>query len=116
MYYDLNRDVVISYDFKWNASWRSKLEIYYQHLSNVPVAKDSTAFSILNVGADFGFPTEIGELVNEGGGTNRVVELTIEKFFNQGFYPLTTGSVFESTYSTLDGMERNTAFNMLLIF
>ncbi len=102
---------VLSHDFKLNASWRSKLEIYYQHLSNVPVAKDSTAFSVLNVGADFGFPTEIGALVNQGGGSNRGVELTIEKFFNQGFYLLATGSLFESKYIALDGIERNTAFN-----
>jgi len=102
---------VISHDFKINSSWRSKLEIYYQHLSNVPIDRDSSTFSILNVGADFGFPTEIGQLVNEGSGSNRGIELTIEKFFNRGFYLLATGSLFESKYVASDGIERNTAFN-----
>lgn len=102
---------VIAHDFKMNASWRSKIEVYYQDLSNVPVDEVSSTFSILNVGADFGFPIDIGKLLNEGSGSNRGVELTIEKFFNRGFYLLATGSLFESKYVASDGIERNTAFN-----
>jgi len=39
------------------------------------------------------------------------VELTIEKFFNQGYYVLLTGSAFDSKYKGSDGIKRNTAFN-----
>lgn len=102
---------VIGHDFKINASWRSKIEVYYQDLSNVPVDKTATAFSALNIGADFGFPIDKNDLISTGTGSNKGIELTVEKFFNQGFYFLGTGSLFESLYVGSDGVERNTAFN-----
>ncbi len=102
---------VISHDFKINKSWRSKMELYYQHLNKVPVDKTASSFSMLNVGADFGFPIDKNNLVNEGTGSNMGVELTIEKFFNQGYYVLFTGSAFDSKYKGSDGIKRNTAFN-----
>ena len=102
---------VMSHDFKINKSWRSKLELYYQYLDKVPVDVTPSSFSMLNVGADFGFPIDKNNLVNEGTGSNMGVELTIEKFFNQGYYVLFTGSAFDSKYKGSDGVKRNTAFN-----
>jgi len=102
---------VLAHDYKINNSWRSKVEVYYQALSNIPVERESSPFSVLNVGADFGFPIDKNDLVNEGTGTNQGIELTIEKFFNQGYYVLLTGSLFDSKYVGSDGIERNTAFN-----
>lgn len=102
---------VIGYDFKLNNSWRTKLETYYQLLDNIPVDPFPSSFSMLNAGADFGFPLGKNNLVNEGTGFNRGVELTIEKFFSDGYYGLLTGSLFESKYEGSDGIERNTAFN-----
>ena len=102
---------VIGHDFKINNSWRSKIEVYYQDLSNVPVDKNSSAFSALNIGADFGFPIDKNNLVSTGTGSNKGIELTLEKFFSNGFYFLGTGSLFESLYVGSDGIERNTAFN-----
>jgi len=102
---------VIGHDFKINQSWRSKIEVYYQDLSNIPIDKVSSSFSTLNVGADFGFPIDKNDLVSEGTGSNRGIELTLEKFFTNGFYFLGTGSLFESLYTGSDGVERNSAFN-----
>lgn len=102
---------VLAHDYKINNSWRSKVEVYYQALSNIPVERVSSPFSVLNVGADFGFPIDKNDLVNEGTGTNQGIELTLEKFFNQGYYVLLTGSLFDSKYVGSDGIERNTAFN-----
>ena len=107
---------VLGHDFRINKSWRSKLELYYQDLSNVPVERESSSFSILNVGADFGFPIDKNDLVNEGTGRNMGIELTIEKFFDQGYYTLLTGSIFDSIYKGSDGIERNTAFNNQYVF
>ena len=101
---------VLSYDLKLNTDWRLKAEVYYQQLYDIAVEKKKSSFSILNAGANFTFP-EVGNLENEGTGKNYGVELTIEKFFNQGYYALLTGSVFESKYKASDGVERNTAFN-----
>ena len=101
---------VLGWDNKLGNSWRSKLEVYYQSLFSVPVEEESSSFSSLNYGADFGFPTT-GRLVNEGTGQNYGIELTIEKFFSNQFYGLLTASLFDSKYTGSDGIKRSTAFN-----
>ncbi len=102
---------VIGHDFKINESWRSKIEVYYQGLFNVPVDKIPSSFSAINVGADFGFPIDKNDLESTGTGSNKGIEMTVEKFFTNGFYFLGTASVFESLYTGSDGIERNSAFN-----
>lgn len=101
---------VLGWDYKPAASWRVKAETYYQLLSGVPVESMSSSFALLNAGADFVFP-EKNNLVNEGSGTNLGAELTVEKFFSQGWYSLLTVSVFDSKYKGSDGVERSTAFD-----
>ncbi len=101
---------VIGYDLKPTAVWHAKLEVYYQRLTDVPVERTPSSFSLLNTGADFGFP-EVGSLVNTGTGRNLGLELTLEKFFSNGWYGLMTTSLFDSKYEGSDGVERNTAFN-----
>jgi len=101
---------VLGWDYKPAASWRVKVETYYQLLSDVPVESMSSSFALLNAGADFVFP-EKNNLVNEGTGTNLGAELTLEKFFSQGWYSLLTVSVFDSKYKGSDGVERSTAFD-----
>jgi hypothetical protein len=101
---------VLGYDRKFGTDWRTKVEIYYQSLDQVPVEQTASSFSILNSGADFVFP-DVGSLVNEGTGYNYGIELTVEKFFSKGYYGLLTTSVFDSKYEGSDGIERNTAFN-----
>ncbi|MDZ7878888.1 MAG: carboxypeptidase-like regulatory domain-containing protein [Saprospiraceae bacterium] len=115
---NLNRDLdftkshhfVLGYDLKPSSDWHVKAEIYYQILRGVPVEKKLSSFSMLNTGADFGFP-QIGSLINTGEGKNAGIELTIEKFFSKGWYMLGTASLFDSKYKGSDGIERNTAFN-----
>lgn len=101
---------VLGYDIKWNTQWRTKIETYYQAIDRAAVEAIPSSFSILNAGADFIFP-ERGSLTNDGTGENYGVELTVEKFFSQGYYGLLTASVFDSKYKGSDGIERNSAFN-----
>ncbi len=101
---------VAAYDIKWNGSWRTKIETYYQAIDRVPVESETSSFSILNAGADFVFP-QVGFLVNEGKGTNYGFELTVEKFFSKGYYGLLSASAFDSKYEGSDGVKRNTSFN-----
>ena len=101
---------VVGYDYKPGKDWRTKLEVYYQHLYDVPVDRFESTFSLLNAGADFVFP-ETGYLINAGTGRNYGLELTVEKFFSNGYYGLLTGSLFQSKYTPSDGIERSTAFN-----
>lgn len=101
---------VIGYDYNPVKDWRIKTEVYYQHLYDVPVSSIDSAYSILNAGANFN-PNEMPYLVNQGTGENYGAELTIEKFFSKGYYALLTGSIYESKYKGMDGVERNTGFN-----
>ena len=107
---------VVGYDVKLGNNWRGKVEAYYQAIQNVPVEPQASSFSILNIGDDFGFPTDVFNLQNTGTGTNKGVEFTLEKFFSKGFYGLVTTSIFDSKYKGSDGIERNTAFNNGYVF
>lgn len=101
---------VATYDWNATRNLRIKAELYYQYLNKVPVELMPSSFSALNTGADFGIPDK-DSLVNKGTGRNYGAELTVERFFNKGFYFLITGSLFQSRYTGSDGVERNTAFN-----
>jgi len=101
---------VLGYNFQPFKDWRLKAEAYYQHIYNVPVNTFLSSYSMLNTGASF--KTELEDsLTNSGTGRNYGLELTIEKFFSNGYYGLFTSSIYQSKYTASDGIERNTAFN-----
>lgn len=102
--------VVLTYDFNISENLRFKAETYYQELSDIPVEQNPSSFSALNTGITFG-PAGRDSLVNNGSGKNYGLELTLERFFNQGYYFLVTSSLFNSRYTGSDGIERNTAYN-----
>lgn len=105
-----SNQVILGYDVSLNNDLRFKTEIYYQHLSNVPIANNNSSYSVMNYGATF-LNTYRANLVNEGTGQNYGLEFTLEKFFSHNYYFLITTSLFQSTYRASDGTERNTAFN-----
>jgi hypothetical protein len=106
---------VLGYDLQPVKDWRLKAEVYYQYLFNVPVNTFSSSYSMLNTGASFKTDLE-DSLTNGGTGKNYGVELTIEKFFSNGYYGLLTSSVYSSKYKGSDGVERNTAFSGRYVF
>ncbi|MBO9635792.1 MAG: TonB-dependent receptor [Chitinophagaceae bacterium] len=108
------RHYVLGYDWNFAKDWRLKAEAYYQSIYDAPVESVPSGFSILNAGADFTFPDKAG-LVSKGTGSNTGVELTLEKFFSQGFYLLGTASIFSAKYKGSDGIERNSTFNNKLV-
>jgi hypothetical protein len=101
---------VFTYDWNISEKLRLKAEAYYQSLKNVPVEQNASSFSALNTGISFG-PSNQDSLVNKGVGTNYGIELTLERFFNDGYYYLLTTSLFNSRYEGSDGIARNTAYN-----
>lgn len=107
--------IIVGYEKRFLPDWRIKVEGYYQYLFDVPVEKTPSGFSMLNAGADFSFPEEVG-LVNQGKGYNKGLEFTVEKFFSRGYYVLATASLFDSKYKGSDGILRNTAFNYKYVF
>jgi hypothetical protein len=101
---------VLGYDVVFAQNMRLKAETYYQYLYDIPVDVNPTSFSLVNSGAGFSrfFPDT---LMNGGTGRNYGLELTLERFFSDGYYFLVTGSVFDAKYRGSDGVLRNTSFN-----
>ena len=99
---------VMGYEKRFGENIRVKLEAYYQKLYNLPVENNDTSFyATINEGADFRYV----ELINKGTGKNYGLELTLERFFSKGYYYLINASLYNSTYKTLEGFERNTKYN-----
>jgi len=102
------RHYVLGYNNMITQNLNFKVELYYQDLYNVPVKNDiNDAFSILNLMGHY----VNDPMVNEGTGANYGAELTLERFFVNDYYFLVTGSLFESKYKALDGVNRNTIYN-----
>jgi hypothetical protein len=99
---------VLGYEKRFSDKLMAKLEFYYQNLYNLPVEnKDSSYYSTINEGIDYRYVA----LVNKGIGKNYGVEVTVERFFDNNYYFLINGSLFESKYKTLENVWRNTRYN-----
>lgn len=99
---------VLSHQYALGKNLRLKTELYYQQLFDVPVSADpEKTFSALNIQSDY--ITEA--LVNKGKGRNYGVELSLEKYLSNQFYYTLSNSLYQSKYTALDGIERNTRFN-----
>jgi hypothetical protein len=101
---------VLGYDWHLGRDFRIKSEVYYQGIFNVPVSTVNGAYSMLNSGSGY-FIANVDSLQNTGKGQNKGVELTVEKFLNQGYYALMTVSLFDSKSRGYDMQWRNTAFD-----
>ncbi len=109
---DFSRSIhtVLSYSARIAQSLQFKTEVYYQYLYNIPVEKKPSAFSLLNQGSGFArfFPDT---LQNTGTGENMGIEFTLQKYFDNSFFFMTTISLYDSKYVGSDGVKRNTDFN-----
>lgn len=104
---------VLGYDFRIARNLNLKTETYYQNLSDVPIENDSSsAFSMLNESDGYVFTA----LTNKGSGRNYGVELSLEKFFSKNYYFLLTTSLYESKFTAMDGVERNSRYNGNSVF
>ena len=108
---------VIGVTRKLSDLWTLKMEVYHQHLFEIPVADLTTdwganngSYSLINAGGGFSrlFPDT---LLNEGTGRNMGVEMTLSRAFREGWFMLLTASVFDAKYKGADGVSRNTDFN-----
>lgn len=99
---------VIGYGRRITKNMHFKTEVYYQHLYNVPVENDpGSSFSLIN--SDAGIIAD--SFVNKGTGKNYGIELTLERYFENNYYFLVTGSLYNSRYVGMDGVERDTRYN-----
>jgi hypothetical protein len=99
---------VVGYDDRLGANTNLRVEAYYQHLYDVPIDRSTSSnFSLLNMVEGY---TD-RHLVNSGKGTNYGVEFTLERYFHQGLYYMSTLSLFRSLYTAQDGIERKSRFD-----
>jgi hypothetical protein len=99
---------VLGYEKRFTQSLVAKAEAYYQSLYQLPVEnRANSTFATINEGPDFNY---VG-LVNKGTGKNYGIELTLERAFSQHYYFLLNGSLYSSTYRTLEGKTRNMPYN-----
>lgn len=99
---------VLSYSHRLASDLILKTELYYQGLFNVPVSiKDSSTFSTLNILDGY----VLDPLINKGKGKNYGIEISLERYLRNNFYLTLSNSLYQTKYTALDGVERNTRFN-----
>ena len=105
--------LVVGYEWRFAPQWRLQAEAYYQHLYDVaiasPAATDPYAVTASAINFDSGYVAD--SLFSDGTGRNYGLEVTVEKFFTNGWYALSTISLYESLYTARDGVERNSRYN-----
>lgn len=102
------RHYVLGYNNQLNRHLHFKLEAYYQDLYDLAVENDPKSQIVLQ---DIKEGLADYDFVNKGKGKNYGVELSLERFFHNNFYYLLTGSLYESKFTALDGVERNSRYN-----
>ena len=101
---------VAGYDQLIGKELKLKIETYYQYISDIPITKSATYFSMVNEGNTFN-QSRVSNLVNDGLGQNYGIEFTLEKYLSNNYYFLLTNSLFDSKYKASDNVWRNTEFN-----
>ena len=81
----------------------AKAEVYYQHLYNVPVERDSReGFSTINMISVYDL-IDKNPLLNKGKGKNYGIDLSLERPFNNHYFFNTNLSLFQSKYTDIMG-------------
>lgn len=106
--------LVLSYDAYLSKYWGLRANVYALYNTNIPVLETPSSISIANHGAFSIYPEMVGwESTGESFGYG--AELSLEKFFSQGYYGLLSGSYQRSFYKGSDQIWRNSAFDVQYI-
>ncbi|MBO6516102.1 MAG: TonB-dependent receptor [Bacteroidia bacterium] len=105
---------VLAADYKLSKNMRLKTEVYYQSLFDVPISTvDGSTVSVLNTSNywDAIFNGDTTHMQSAGKGRNVGVDITLERFFQNDFYYMTTATLFNSSYQTQTGKWYSTKYN-----
>jgi len=102
---------VLGYDWRLIKKGHLKLEVYYQDLQNVAIVRDPQITDSYINGRFIN-----AELIDSGKGRNYGLEITLEKFFSNQYYFLTTASFYNSEYRAADNNWYNSRFNYNYVF
>ena len=95
---------VAGYEHQFSPIFRLKTELYYNLGYDTPVGiRSGNTFSIVNSYYLYDIVIRTEGLSNEGSTTNYGVDLTLERFFSDGYYAMLTGSLFDARYTTAGG-------------
>jgi len=103
---------IVGYDLMFGNDLNFKVEAYYQDINKLPVPTNPDKLWI----PSFGGVNSDDTLSNTGKGRNYGLELTFQKFFTDGYYFLSTASIYDSKYKPADGQWHNTKYNSNYIF
>ncbi|MBN1339040.1 MAG: TonB-dependent receptor [Bacteroidales bacterium] len=103
---------VLGYEKAIGENMNYRAEAYYQRLFSIPVEPGSS-FSMINVDQEW-FINQT--LTNDGSGENYGLDLTLERFMNNGYYFVVSASLFNSTYVGGDDVVRDSRFNKSYVF
>ena len=108
---------VLGYNWRLNKNTHFKAEAYYQNLFNLPVDNTGqTGYNVINAQLFDIFNITDVPLTNDGKGRNYGIEFTLERFINNGFYYLTTVSLYDSKYKIGNSSWYSTRFNGNYVF
>lgn len=99
---------IMSYQKMFNQSLAFKTEVYYQHITKLPVPNNTEKLNSPAFGSIYPHDT----LESTGIGRNYGIEFTLQKYFTNNYYFLITSSLFESKYKPSDGIWYNTKYNI----
>jgi len=101
------RHYVLAYNYRIGKHLHMRTEAYYQDLYDIPAHPFPPYFSSQNF--DYGFEGNI--LTSYGSGYNTGVEVSLERYMDNGFHFLLNGTVYDSKYRTKPGVLLNTKYN-----
>lgn len=98
--------LVAGYYLRFLENHQLRAEVYYQRLFNVPTVRNGS-FSVINLNE----LDQIRALENIGEGYNTGIDISLERYTENGLYYLINTSIFDSRYVGGDGVWRSTAFD-----
>jgi len=98
---------VVGYDWSVSEKMNFRAETFYQYLYSVPV-QPGTSYSMINVDQNW-FINDA--LTNDGSGENYGLDLTLERYMNNGYYYMVTASVFKANYIGGDNIVRSSRYD-----
>jgi hypothetical protein len=103
-----SKHFILGYKKMFGSELQFKAEAYYQHITSLAVPTNPDKFWA----PMYGGVNPGDTLDNIGEGRNYGLELTLQKFFTEGYYFLFTSSLFDSEYKPADGKWYDTKFNL----
>lgn len=103
---------VIGFEKKFAGDMRLKAEAYYNYGFDIPVSDSlGNPFSVVNTHFLYSVYARSNTLVSEGTTTNYGLDVSLEKFFSNGYYFMLNGSLLDARYTALGNTRYQSRYN-----